>query len=298
MRFFVCGMIGRFVLAMNHIAPLLMFIGFVCAQDITIAVLDFDGKGVSQSEASTLTDRFRDELFKVESYSVLERALMENILTEQGFQQSGCGSNECVVDAGNMLGVQQIAGGSVGKVGNVFSVSVRIIDVESGRVLNIANYDHVGELGYLLTNGMKVLANDISGLEPPLEEKEKETLTIESEEVLIEIMQDQEPEVAIESIKGDCYNDGYDSGKFVNRYGALFLGFVGGYKGGPIGWYLVKSIVNASNPQPPDLEINALDGDCKNEYKKGFKNGAINHKKRSVLNGCLIGYLLFLKSRI
>ena len=96
-------------------------------------------------------------------------------------------------------------------------------------------------------------------------------MTIESEEVLIEIMQDQEPEVAIESIKGDCYNDGYDSGKFVNRYGALFLGFVGGYKAGPIGWYLVKSIVNASNPQPPDLEINALDGDCKNEYKKGFK---------------------------
>ena len=192
MGFFVYGMMGRFVLAMNHIAPLLMFIGFVCAQDITIAVLDFDGKGVSQSEASTLTDRFRDELFKVESYSVLERALMENILTEQGFQQSGCGSNECVVDAGNMLGVQQIVGGSVGKVGNVFSVSVRIIDVESGRVLNIANYDHVGELGYLLTYGMKVLANDISGLEPPLEEKEKETLTIESEEVLIEIMQDQE----------------------------------------------------------------------------------------------------------
>ena len=111
-------------------------------------------------------------------------------------------------------------------------------------------------------------------------------------------MQDQEPEVAIESIKGDCYNDGYDSGKFVNRYGALFLGFVGGYKAGPIGWYLVKSIVNASNPQPPDLEINALDGDCKNEYKKGFKNGVINRKKMSVTNGCLIGYLLFLKSRI
>ena len=123
-------------------------------------------------------------------------------------------------------------------------------------------------------------------------------MTIESEEVLIEIMQDQEPEVAIESIKGDCYNDGYDSGKYVNRYGALFLGFVGGYKGGPIGWWIVRSIYNASNPQPPDLEINALDGDCKNEYKKGFKKAVKDTKKRSVFNGCLIGYLLFLKSRI
>jgi len=163
--FFVCGRMGRFIPAMNHIAPLLMFIGFVCAQDITIAVLDFDGKGVSQSE-----------------------------------------------------------------------------------------------------------------------------------EVLIEIMQDQEPEVAIESIKGDCYNDGHDSGNLVNRYGALFAGFVGGYMGGPIGWFIVHSIVNASNPQPPDLEINALDGDCKNEYKKGFKNAVKDTKKDSVLEGCLIGYLLLLKS--
>ena len=40
------------------------------------------------------------------------------------------------------------------------------------------------------------------------------------------------------------------------------------------------------------------DGDCKNEYKKGFKNGVINRKKMSVTNGFLIGYLLFLKSRI
>ena len=82
----------------------------------------------------------------------------------------------------------------------------------------------------------------------------------------------------------------------VNRYGALFLGFVGGYKAGPIGWYLVKSIVNASNPQPPDLEINALDGDCKNKYKKGFNIGAKKYLKMSVFNGSLIGYLLFLKS--
>ena len=41
----------------------LLFIGLAFTQDITIAVLDFEGQGVSQSETSTLTDRLRDEMF-------------------------------------------------------------------------------------------------------------------------------------------------------------------------------------------------------------------------------------------
>jgi len=284
---------------MSFIGSILLFIGYLSAQDITIAVLNFTGKGVSQSEASTLTDRFRDELFKIGNYSLIERELMENILKEQNFQLSGCASDECVIEVGNILGVKQIVGGSIGKVGDVFSVSVRIIDVESGQILNIANYDHVGKLGYLITSGMKSVAKDIIKYKHPLEATKKEVLTIDTEKVLIEIMQDQEPEVAIESMKGDCFKDGYDSGVFVNKYGALFWGLVGGYTGGLVGgymgssfgWWVVRSILASSNPQPPDLEVNVLDSDCKNEYKKGFKDAAINARKSSVTSGCLIGLL-------
>ena len=41
-------------------------------QTKTIAVLDFDGDGVSQSETRTLTNRLRDEMFKTGVYIVLE----------------------------------------------------------------------------------------------------------------------------------------------------------------------------------------------------------------------------------
>ena len=50
---------------------LLLFIGLVFTQDITIAVLEFEGKGVSQSEASILTDRLRDEIFNTGSFNVI-----------------------------------------------------------------------------------------------------------------------------------------------------------------------------------------------------------------------------------
>jgi len=131
----------------------------------TIAVLQFDARGIANDEVATLTDRFRDELIKTDRYSVIERGMMEEVLKEQGLQQSGCISDECVVEAGQVIGVQQIVGGSIGKVGNVFSVSVRIIDVQSGKILNVTTYDHTGDIGGLLTGGMwQVVSGLLSGV--------------------------------------------------------------------------------------------------------------------------------------
>ena len=87
---------------------------------IPTAVTEFEVKGISQSEASSLTDRLRSELFKFGTFQIIERGLMEEILSEQGFQQTGCVSDECVVEVGKLIGVQQIIGGSISKVGKIF----------------------------------------------------------------------------------------------------------------------------------------------------------------------------------
>jgi len=143
---------------------LLLFIGLAWGQRTTIALLEFEGKGVSQSETSTLTDRLRDEILKKGVYNVLERGLMDDVLKEQGFQQSGCVTSECAVEVGNMLGVQQMIGGSIGKVGNMYTVSARIIDVGTGEVLKSANYDLIGGIEELLMNGMNQVASELSGI--------------------------------------------------------------------------------------------------------------------------------------
>ena len=38
---------------------------------------------------------------------------MEQILVEQGFQQSGCTTNECMVEVGKLIGVEKIVSGSI-----------------------------------------------------------------------------------------------------------------------------------------------------------------------------------------
>ena len=49
----------------------------------TIAVLDFEGKGVSANESSALSDRLRNELTQTGDFTVVERNQMEELLGEQ-----------------------------------------------------------------------------------------------------------------------------------------------------------------------------------------------------------------------
>jgi len=133
----------------------------LCIAQTTISVLDFQANGISPTEASILTDRFRAELIQLKEYSVIERAAVEEILLEQGFQQSGCVTDECVVEVGQLLGAQQMVGGSIGRLGNVFSITARVIDVQSGEILNVTTYDHEGDIGSLLKTGMRRVALDL-----------------------------------------------------------------------------------------------------------------------------------------
>lgn len=132
---------------------------------IPMAVIDFQGNGITEDEAKALTDRFRNEMFKFGQYDMMERSFMEEILDEQGFQLSGCTSDACVVEVGKLVGVEQMIGGSISKVGDVYTISTRIISVETGKILKTATYDHVGDIGSLLTSGMYKVAEKLASEE-------------------------------------------------------------------------------------------------------------------------------------
>ena len=147
---------------LKHLIFLLPFILF--AQKKNIAVLQFDAENVSTSEAKILTNRLNDELFNFGKFTVIERAQIEPVLKEQGFQQSGCVSSECAVEAGKLLGVDQIVTGSIGKIGSYYTVSARMIDVQTGEVLKNSSRDISGSIDLILRNTMKVIAAELSGI--------------------------------------------------------------------------------------------------------------------------------------
>jgi hypothetical protein len=127
------------------------------------AVVDLDRTGVSRDDARFLSDRLRTELFETGEFQVVEREKMELILKEQGFQNTGCTSVECAVEIGQLLNVQTIIAGAIGKIEDIYSISLRMIDVQTGAIIKTATEDYEGKLSEVLTEVIPRIAVQLAG---------------------------------------------------------------------------------------------------------------------------------------
>lgn len=152
---------------------LLIFTGLNAQTNI--AVMNFDANNVAVTEVNALSDRLRTELFLTGEFKVVERSMMETIFQEQNFQLSGCASTECLVEVGQILGVEQMVGGSVSRVGNTYSISARMVDVSSAEIKEVATYDYEGQIDGLLRVGMKSVAHQLAGQEFTLQPEPEQT---------------------------------------------------------------------------------------------------------------------------
>ena len=127
----------------------------------TIAVFDFIGNDINSNTARTLSDRLRIELVKYNFINVLERSRIDAILEEQAIQMSGC-VDECLVEVGKLLGATSIITGSIGKVGDYYTINARKINATTGKLENAFGYDSKLGIESLLVNGMNEVAYQIA----------------------------------------------------------------------------------------------------------------------------------------
>ena len=130
------------------------------AKNETIAVFDFIGNDINSNTARTLSDRLRIELVKYNFINVLERSRIDAILEEQAIQMSGC-VDECLVEVGKLLGATSIITGSIGKVGDYYTINARKINATTGKLENAFGYDSKLGIESLLVNGMNEVAYQI-----------------------------------------------------------------------------------------------------------------------------------------
>ena len=168
---------------MKYLFTLLFFILFSGLQALiaqpdkkkNIAVIDLDSRGgLSKSEVGTLTDRLRSMLVRTNAFNVVDRGLMEDILTEQGFQMSGCTSTDCAVEAGKILGVEEMLSGTIGRLGKLYTVDIILIEVGTSQIIKSLTRDYRGEVEGLIEL-MKSLADELadgaSVISPPVVKK-------------------------------------------------------------------------------------------------------------------------------
>ncbi len=122
----------------------LVFIFSIFAESgkTNVAVGDLVASGISKSEAITISNSLRSDLIKTEIFNVMERKQMNEILEEQKFQNSDlCDNQSCIVEMGRLLTVKYMVGGNLGKVGKLFTIDLKLIDVESGNIITSTRED-------------------------------------------------------------------------------------------------------------------------------------------------------------
>jgi hypothetical protein len=149
---------------------------------MNIAVIDLDPTGISNNEAQFLSDRLRTELFETGKFQVVEREKMNTILEEQGFQQTGCTTVECAIEIGQLLNVTVMVAGSIGKIEEIYSLSIRMIDVQTGALMRTATRDYEGKLSEVLTDVIPEISEELAEAERLQSEKAREDVPLKSEE--------------------------------------------------------------------------------------------------------------------
>ena len=229
---------------MKHSFLLMYFLPVICAASLSAqqpaadartnyAVVNLKpGDGVSDGESELISDRLRTELFKTGKVNMMERNQMQDILKEQGFQQSGvCTDEACLVEMGQMLGVKIMVIGSLGKLGSMFMVNIRAIDVQTAQIVKVVSVDvkgdieevvdHLAEIARKITGG-ETAAPPPEEPQPAVEETVREPVDEQPQKTEVSAEEEKQPPVAAEPDNDDKENVYEPPEKNRNRHGVGF----------------------------------------------------------------------------
>lgn len=98
------------------------------------AVLEFRGaKSVSVADVDGISEMFMT-YFQPAGYTMVERAQIDKVISEQGFQHSDL-TDAQAVRVGRLLNVSKVVLGKISMLGGQYQVDVRVVDVELGNYI-------------------------------------------------------------------------------------------------------------------------------------------------------------------
>jgi len=161
----------------------LAFSGVIHAQNrLPIGIMDLEaGVGLDQSQVNGLSDMLTPALQNTGFFRIIERKQVNQIIREQGFQNSNLSSAQ-MKRIGGILGVEALL---IGKVNfqvrdrnrfGEYNVDIRLVSVKNGEVLSAAGNKHGGKCrntGQRLNTSrelMECVARDLAQNSPPAQQ--------------------------------------------------------------------------------------------------------------------------------
>jgi hypothetical protein len=136
---------------------------------LKIAVLDLQSeRGVDAGLVKLLNELLLTEFGKHGKYEVIGLSDIKNMLNlEQTKRLLDCTDTVCLSEVGGALGVERLGVASIGKVGGLYLVNVKVIDVRNSRVEGRVSHKVRGteeELVWAITAAVQEL---VTGKPPP-----------------------------------------------------------------------------------------------------------------------------------
>ena len=105
------------------------------------AVVEFTERGDLgiQDAGAIIAEWITTALNKTGAFEVYERLSLEKLMEEHKLGMSGLIDDATIAEIGRMHGVQAIVTGSVIKFGNIISVTAKVIDVETAKIIDSAD---------------------------------------------------------------------------------------------------------------------------------------------------------------
>lgn len=98
-----------------------------------VAVVPFTGIEVSKSDSAGMTLLFETAIQNTGCFDLIEQTRAEAILEAQEYSLTECADESCAVEIGRLLSAEQILMGTVGRLGGLYYLNVKVIDVQTGR---------------------------------------------------------------------------------------------------------------------------------------------------------------------
>lgn len=128
-----------------------------------VTVMDFETSNISAGDMKLIISLISSHLFQADQFTVIDVAQRDTILEEIKFSLSGCSDESCQIEIGKLLSAEFIIVGSIGKLGNRYALSMRLLDVSTSKTMNTA--DGVFADIDLLVEGLEPLVFSLAGLE-------------------------------------------------------------------------------------------------------------------------------------
>lgn len=150
------------------IFTLFMLLGHECSivaegKRLVLGFTLLESSGIDKYDAEVLSRQVRKEIEAAGVYRTIEFSEISLRLAEQNLP-GRCADVQCAIVAGQLLGADFFAIGSIDKIGKTYAISMQLVEVRSGRIVRNVSEFYKGKLRKFEKNIIPLFARKISGL--------------------------------------------------------------------------------------------------------------------------------------